>query len=50
MHGFVDPPGPYSLKQAWRDFLEELKSVPQDDPDVKREREAAEKMLAEAKD
>jgi hypothetical protein len=50
MRGFIDPPGPFSPKKAWRDFLASLSRLPADDPDVKREREAAEKMLAEAKD
>jgi hypothetical protein len=50
MHGFIDPPGPFSPKKAWEDFLASLSKLPQEDPDVKRERENAEKMLAEAKD
>jgi hypothetical protein len=50
MHGFIDPPSSFAPRKAWEDFLAQLSQLPQDDPDVQRERENAEKALANAKD
>jgi hypothetical protein len=50
MHGFIDPPTPFSPRKAWEDFLTELSRLPQNDPDVKRERERAQEHLAKAQD
>jgi hypothetical protein len=46
MRGFIDPPSPFSPTRAWEVFLEQMKQLPQDDPDVHRELARAEKELA----
>jgi hypothetical protein len=33
--GFIDPPGPFSPKKQWEEFLRDMQALPQSDPQVK---------------
>ncbi|GGB00470.1 hypothetical protein GCM10011491_30840 [Brucella endophytica] len=46
---FIDPPSPFSPLEEWEAFAADLRSVGTKDPDVKRELDRAEKMIAEMK-
>ena len=34
MIGFIDPPGRFRPRKEWEDFLNQMKALPQDDPQV----------------
>jgi len=41
----IDPPGPFDPTPQWREFLERLMSLPQDDPGVQAELHHAQSVL-----
>jgi hypothetical protein len=46
MIGFIDPPGRFRPKKEWQDFLDQMKAMPQDDPQVQGAIEEAQEVLS----
>jgi hypothetical protein len=45
----IDPPGPFDPKRVWLRYLDQLKSLPQDDPKVQAAIKDAEYFVKRAK-
>lgn len=48
--GFIDPPGPFAPIEEWRSFLEEMRKLPQESPQVSESVREAEAMIARLED
>ncbi len=43
----IDIPSPFATAEQWREFLAEMRTLPQDDPNVREAVAAAEQALRE---
>jgi hypothetical protein len=42
--GFIDPPGRFRPRKEWEDFLNQMKALPEDDPQVQGAMREAEEV------